>query len=114
MPLVLRAKCIIVGDSTVGKTALIKSLQSDGTQFAKNYSMTLGVDISVKTIPELYIFDSAGKEMYSEFVQNFWAHPSLVVVVYELLMNNLFKSCAKWLGEVKHKKLLPNFFLPDL
>lgn len=30
---------VLIGDSTVGKTALIKSLQSDGTQFAKNYSM---------------------------------------------------------------------------
>ena len=55
MPLVLRTKCIVVGEyinyiiyniiiinpgeSTVGKTALIKSVQSDGKHFTKNYIM---------------------------------------------------------------------------
>ena len=61
MPLVLRAKCVVVGegkrervlegagrqftrcvcagDAAVGKSALVQSLVSDGTKFPKSYSM---------------------------------------------------------------------------
>ena len=61
MPLVLRAKCVVVGelkrtgkrhlctltelgclfagDSTVGKSSLVHCFTSDGIQFSKNYNM---------------------------------------------------------------------------
>ena len=31
--------CDCTGDSTVGKTALVQSFSSDGTQYSKNYNM---------------------------------------------------------------------------
>jgi transport family protein 27 len=122
MPLVLRTKCIVVGDPTVGKSALIKSLQSDGTQFPKNYSMTLGVDISVKTISlqdskdimEFYLYDSAGKEIYSNFVQTFWTHPGTVIVIYDVTDEQSFDSCAKWLERVKAQKAAVELKLPGV
>jgi transport family protein 27 len=36
---ILRTKCIIVGNQTVGKTALTKMFVSDGGEFPKNYIM---------------------------------------------------------------------------
>jgi GTPase SAR1 family protein len=36
---ILRTKCVIVGNSTVGKTALTKMFLSDGREFPKNYNM---------------------------------------------------------------------------
>jgi GTPase SAR1 family protein len=36
---ILRTKCVIVGNSTVGKTALAKVFLSDGREFPKNYNM---------------------------------------------------------------------------
>ena len=48
MPLVLRANCVLVGDSAVGKSALTHSLSSDGTQFAKAYSMVNPVDSDIR------------------------------------------------------------------
>ena len=72
MPLVLRAKCVVVGDAAVGKSALVQNFISDGTKFPKSYSMvrclllatpvfvvialhslvqTTGVDILVKAVP---------------------------------------------------------------
>ena len=70
----LAAKCILAGDPTVGKTALAQLFHSDGAHFQKNYSLTTGVDLVVKTVAvpdtgdsvELFIFDSAGKELFSE------------------------------------------------
>lgn len=39
MPLLLRAKCVLVGDSGVGKSAIAQSFHSDGTHFPKAYTM---------------------------------------------------------------------------
>lgn len=39
MPLLLRAKCVLVGDSGVGKSAIAQSFHSDGTHFPKSYTM---------------------------------------------------------------------------
>ncbi|MBZ3872143.1 Intraflagellar transport protein 27-like protein [Sciurus carolinensis] len=71
----LAAKCILAGDPAVGKTALAHIFRSDGVHF-QNYTLTAGVDLVVKTVPipdtsdsvELFIFDSAGKELFSEML----------------------------------------------
>ena len=47
---ILRAKLVVVGDSTVGKSALIQSFHSDGSHFTKNYNMTTGVELCVKMV----------------------------------------------------------------
>jgi GTPase SAR1 family protein len=39
MSTILRTKCVIVGNPTVGKTALTKMFVSDGGDFPKNYIM---------------------------------------------------------------------------
>ncbi|KAI3353459.1 hypothetical protein L3Q82_019987 [Scortum barcoo] len=70
----LRARCLLVGDAAVGKSALCHIFQSDGTLFQKNYSMTTGVELLMKcvNIPEtndsveLFIIDSAGKQTLVE------------------------------------------------
>jgi transport family protein 27 len=36
----LRCKVLVVGDASVGKTALIQSYLSNGANFPKNYVMT--------------------------------------------------------------------------
>ncbi|XP_022092406.1 intraflagellar transport protein 27 homolog [Acanthaster planci] len=111
MPVVLRAKCVVVGDSTVGKSALTQVFHSDGTHFPKAYSMTVGVELCVKTVNipdtsnsvELYIYDSAGKEMFSDYIQQMWDSPSLAFVVFDLTNEKSLSSCVKWLERVKAK-----------
>nr|XP_014352798.1 PREDICTED: intraflagellar transport protein 27 homolog isoform X3 [Latimeria chalumnae] len=74
----LIAKCILTGDATVGKSALAQLFRSDGALFLKNYTMTVGVELVVKAVQipqtgdsvELFIFDSAGKEIFSEMLEN--------------------------------------------
>lgn len=82
----LRAKCIIAGNSKVGKTSLVKVYQSDGTQFPNTYNMTSGVELSVKTIQipdtassvELYFIDLSGNELYIDLASKCWENPSLL------------------------------------
>ncbi|KAJ6658920.1 hypothetical protein lerEdw1_019556 [Lerista edwardsae] len=73
----LAAKCIVAGDSAVGKSALVQMFCNDGAHFQKNYTLTAGVELLVKTVPvpetsdsvELFLFDSAGKELFSEMLE---------------------------------------------
>ncbi|CAH1794543.1 unnamed protein product [Owenia fusiformis] len=112
MPAVLRAKCIIAGDSAVGKSALTQVFHSDGAHYPKNYAMTVGVELCVKsvTIPdtsdtvELFLHDSAGKETFSDLVQKHWSQPSVIMIVYDVTSETSFSSCAKWLERVKSQK----------
>ncbi|XP_037107808.1 intraflagellar transport protein 27 homolog isoform X1 [Syngnathus acus] len=46
----LRARCLMVGDPAVGKSALSQMFHSDGTLFQKNYSMTTGVELLIKSV----------------------------------------------------------------
>lgn len=77
----LRCKVGIVGDSTVGKTSLIKMFKE--RTFPNQYLMTIGSDLYTKTIDvpvvtndqqqaeiskdhqvELYLFDISGSSIY--------------------------------------------------
>ena len=90
----LRCKVGIVGDSTVGKSSLIKMFKE--RTFPNQYLMTIGADLYTKTIDvpvitndqheslhesnkenqvELYLFDISGSSIYesgyNEYVCNF-------------------------------------------
>ncbi|XP_076767697.1 intraflagellar transport protein 27 homolog isoform X3 [Arvicanthis niloticus] len=105
----LAAKCILAGDPAVGKTALVQMFRSDGTHFQKNYTLTTGVDLVVKTVPvldtndsvELFIFDSAGKELFSEMLDKLWENPNVLCLVYDVTNEQSFISCTKWLEKVR-------------
>ncbi|XP_071813523.1 intraflagellar transport protein 27 homolog [Apostichopus japonicus] len=111
MSVVLRAKLIVVGDAAVGKSALTQVFHSDGSHFPKGYSMTIGQEICVKSVSlpetsdtvELFIYDSAGKEMFADYAAQFWDHPSAVMVVFDVNNEKSFHSCLKWFERVKNK-----------
>ncbi|XP_012642564.1 intraflagellar transport protein 27 homolog [Microcebus murinus] len=116
----LAAKCILAGDPTVGKTALAQIFRSDGAHFQKNYTLTTGVDLVVKTVPvpdtgdsvELFIFDSAGKELFSEMLDKLWESPNVLCLVYDVTSEQSFNSCAKWLEKARAQ--IPGSSLPGV
>ena len=71
---ILRCKVVIVGDPTVGKTALISSFINGPTGYPKNYIMTPGCEIHQKQINvsgsdakvEFQIFDTSGQVIYKD------------------------------------------------
>ncbi|XP_047642328.1 intraflagellar transport protein 27 homolog isoform X5 [Phacochoerus africanus] len=114
----LAAKCILAGDPAVGKTALAQIFRSDGAQFQKNYTLTTGVDLVVKTVPvpdtadsvELFILDSAGKELFSEMLDKLWESPSVLCLVYDVTNEQSFTNCSKWLEKARSQ--IPGITLP--
>ncbi|XP_061438768.1 intraflagellar transport protein 27 homolog [Rhineura floridana] len=105
----LAAKCIVAGDSAVGKSALVQMFCNDGAHFQKNYTLTTGVELLVKTVPipetsdsvELFLFDSAGKEMFSEVLEKLWEQPNALCIVYDVTNEQSFSNCAKWVERLR-------------
>ncbi|XP_053711537.1 intraflagellar transport protein 27 homolog [Synchiropus splendidus] len=105
----LRARCLLVGDAAVGKSALSRVFHSDGSLFQKNYSMTTGVELLTKSVNvpetpdsvEFYIVDSAGKEALVETCEKMWGTPSLLCLVFDLTSEQTFASCSRWMERVR-------------
>uniref|UniRef100_G3U9E3 Intraflagellar transport protein 27 homolog n=1 Tax=Loxodonta africana TaxID=9785 RepID=G3U9E3_LOXAF len=108
----------LAGDPTVGKTALAQIFRSDGAHFQKSYTLTTGVDLVVKTVPvpdtgdsvELFIFDSAGKELFSEMLDKLWESPNVLCLVYDVTNEQSFNNCSKWLEKARSQA--PGSYLP--
>ncbi|XP_078718236.1 intraflagellar transport protein 27 homolog isoform X1 [Lampetra fluviatilis] len=106
---VLRAKCLVAGESTVGKSALVQAFHSDATLFPKNYNMTVGVELLVKSVGvpdttdsvEIYLYDSGGKDIFNDLVQKNWDHPSMLCLVFDVTSEQSLGSCGKWLERVR-------------
>uniref|UniRef100_A0A8C0WKN3 Intraflagellar transport protein 27 n=1 Tax=Castor canadensis TaxID=51338 RepID=A0A8C0WKN3_CASCN len=110
---------IDLGDFTTRKT-LAQIFRSDGAHFQKNYTLTTGVDLVVKTVPvpdtgdsvELFIFDSAGKELFSEMLDKLWESPNILCLVYDVTNEQSFTNCSKWLEKARSQA--PGTTLPGV
>jgi len=108
--LMLRCKVVVVGDATVGKSALISMFHSGGSSFPKQYLMTAWVDFRVKVVPiagtttavELYLFDCGGQSIFNQIEANNvqYENASFLVLVYDVTNQASFESCGKWLQMV--------------
>lgn len=116
----LRAKCLLAGDSTVGKSALVQVFRSESAHFLKNYTLTTGVDIFVNPVlipdtsdsVELFLFDSSGKEIFYDSVESQWELASAICLVYDITNATSFSSCTKWLERAQAQA--PNGQLPGV
>jgi small GTP-binding protein len=110
---VLRQKVCIVGDGTVGKTALAQMAFSGGVTFPRNYLMTMGVDLSVKEVQaspdilvELYMYDIGGQDVYKKTVPGFIEGLDAFVAVFDITSKTSFEGIGRWIDICK--KLNPH------
>ena len=99
-------KTIIVGDSGVGKSCLLK--RAVQKKFTENYQATIGFeflllyyDINGAKI-KLQIWDTCGQEMYRSLVQGFYRNTSLTLLIYTINDSNTFDNLADWLKDIKN------------
>ncbi|KAM7295820.1 intraflagellar transport protein 27 homolog [Ixodes scapularis] len=108
---ILRTKCVVIGDSAVGKTALVQVFLHDRTYFPKNYSMTTGVSLSVgkvnipetKDTVEIYLHDCSGKDIYQDFTQELWSDSPLAVIVFDTCSSSSFDNVPLWADRLSKK-----------
>ena len=98
-------KVVILGDSGVGKTSLVKyEIQNS---FIINNDSTIIFEHSFKNFSimgknvRLQIWDTCGKEMYRSSVQNFYRSSLCIFVVFSLESLDSFNKVNQWIEEIK-------------
>nr|CCC89915.1 unnamed protein product [Trypanosoma congolense IL3000] len=104
----LRLHVAVVGGPTVGKSAFVQMVHSNGTTFPKNYVMTFGCDFVVKEMivddehtVEMIIFDVAGQPEYDTMVSLYLQNIGLFIVMYDLSNRVTFELSTRWANQVK-------------
>ncbi len=98
-------KVIVVGDGSVGKTAL--SLRCTTKVFVENYKVTIGVDFRIKRFitedieSKLFIWDTGGQERFTNIRSHYFKGARGVLIVYDITNERSFQNIKKWYQEVK-------------
>ncbi|KAG5273834.1 hypothetical protein AALO_G00156080 [Alosa alosa] len=98
-------KIVLVGNSSVGKTSLLRRFCNDS--FHPGTSATVGIDYSVKTITvdgsqvALQMWDTAGQERYRSITKQFFRKADGVVVMYDITAQQTFTAVRQWLTSVQ-------------
>lgn len=106
---ILRQKCVVCGTATVGKSAMAQVFFSDGTHYPKNYAMTVGAELTVKSVNipdtkdsvELYLVDTAGQKIFASIGEQYWEHAGTVAVVFDVTNVDSLEKAADWCKVVR-------------
>ena len=98
-------KVIIVGDSGVGKSSLLKRAVQN--RFDGNYQATIGFEFLLMHFQvnelkiKLQIWDTCGQEMYRSLIQGFYRNTSLALVVYDINNKKTYDALEIWLKDIR-------------
>ena len=98
-------KIIIVGDSGVGKSSLLKRAVQN--KFDGNYQATIGFEFLLMHFKvnelkiKLQIWDTCGQEMYRSLIQGFYRNTSLALVVYDVNKKETFDALDIWIKDIR-------------
>lgn len=99
-------KSVIIGDTGVGKTAILKKISE--SSYIDTSSPTIGVDFfTVNTIVnkfniKIHIWDTAGHERYQNLVKTYFKNNAICYVVYDVCNYLSFKSIPMWINTFKN------------
>ena len=91
---------VIVGDATVGKTAIVNQLIHQNSGFLSTYQMTQACEYKIKEIPiedtknivELHLIDVAGQKIYNSIAFDLIRDVNFCVLVYDITQPETFES----------------------
>ena len=102
----LKFKIIVIGESRVGKTSLIKRYTKD--QFGGVYLTTVGIDFQNKTIEiedkkvKLQVWDTAGQERFRNVAKNYFQSTQGFLLVFDITDKESFQKLNDfWIGQLK-------------
>ena len=110
-------KIIIVGNSGVGKSSLLK--RAVQKQFTDNYQATIGFEFLLiyydinGTKIKLQIWDTCGQEMYRSLVQGFYRNTALTLLVYAINDQKSYDDINEWIKDIRNntEKKVPIFLV---
>ncbi|XP_031990432.1 ras-related protein Rab-18-B-like [Corvus moneduloides] len=104
-PAGLTLKLLLVGDSAVGKSSLLRRF-TDGA-FEPRLKPTVGVDFKVKKMVlegravQLAVWDTAGQERFRTLTPSYYRGAQGVVLVYDVTRKDTFTGLQGWLNELE-------------
>ena len=102
-----KLKVVIVGDSGVGKSNLIKRFTVN--EFLPNSKATVGVEFLSKSykindkIFKIEMWDTAGQERYKSITSAYYKGAKGALLVYDVTSAQSFENIDKWYNEIKEK-----------
>ena len=114
---IVNFKIIIVGNSGVGKSCLLK--RAVQRNFTDSYQATIGFEFllmyyEVNGIKlKLQIWDTCGQEMYRSLIQGFYRNTSLTILIYAVNDQRSFDDLNDWIKDIKNncEKAMPIFLI---
>ena len=101
----VKYKIMVLGESRVGKTSLIKKYTKD--QFGGVYLTTVGMDFQDKIIDiedkkvRLQIWDTAGQERFRNVTKSYFQSSHGFVLVYDITDETTFEKTNFWMDQIK-------------
>ncbi|EAX88661.1 small GTP-binding protein, putative [Trichomonas vaginalis G3] len=98
-------KCIVIGSSGVGKTALTKRLIEN--KFYERLQSTIGVEYETTTVEvdgemvKLNVWDTAGQEKFRSISRAYFREALVVLLVFDLTDKQSFEDINHWLSDVR-------------
>ena len=98
-------KLVLVGDSNVGKTAMIKRYINNC--YKDEHMSTVGIDFYVKYVNiegekiKINLWDTAGQERFKTVTSAIYRKADGVVLVYDLSNQDSFNNILTWYEEAK-------------
>lgn len=94
-------KLVIVGESNVGKTSLLRRFTKD--EFDHGVQPTVGLDYATRQIEhegkviEAHVWDTGGQERHRTIIAGFYRSSAGALIVFDLTNRASFERCNKWL-----------------
>ena len=100
----IKLKIMLIGDTNVGKTSLIKKYCND--EFSKNYISTIGIDFQVKYLNinkkkiKVQIWDTTGQERYQILAKNSFNSSDGFIIVYDITNRKSYNNINNWIEQI--------------
>merc|ERR1712113_818424 len=97
-------KMVLVGDSGVGKSCLLKRFASN--DWDPKFISTIGVDFEIMTLSlldkqiRLQIWDTAGQERFHNITTSYYRGAHCIMLVYDVNNTDTFKNLTRWLQQI--------------
>ena len=101
-------KVILIGSSSVGKTALCDSLQ--GKMFDERTPITIGVDFTILELTaeidgiiksyNVQLWDTAGHETFRSIAKSYYRNSQIILLCFDLTNRTSFIELEMWMNEI--------------
>jgi small GTP-binding protein len=99
-------KYVFVGESGVGKSSLVKRLETN--KFCSEYEATIGVEFGIKIITlangclmKIQCWDTAGSEQFRTITNSFYSQAHVGVLVFDKTDRASFQLVDEWVKQLK-------------